>query len=177
MDKLVIIVDGPGGIGKDSFIEAAAEKFFVKNVSSIDPIKDIATYAGWKGEKTPQSRKMLADLKTVFTEYNDLPNTHVHDEIVKFVASDSDQILFVHIREPENIDIARWYCQDLNTPCTTLLVTGPHEKIGNRADDDFSYDYDFTFNNEHSENGIDKARVMAITLAMLRDWRLEPELR
>lgn len=175
MDKVVVIIDGPGGIGKDSFIKVCEEIFFTQNISSIDPIKEIATYGGWLGEKTPKSRKMLADLKTVFTEYNDLPNKHVKSKINRFALfDDQTQILFVHIREPENFEVIKKYCDELKLPCVVLLVTGPHEKIGNRADDDFNYEYDFTFYNKPSETGIDKTEVISLVSVILDKTGCEP---
>ena len=159
LSNLIIIVDGPGGIGKDTFIELCSKHLIVENVSSIDPIKKIAFEAGWDGEKNPKSRKMLADLKTVFTEFNDLPNTYIIQCISDFMQVDDGRILFVHIREPENIKLISDYCDSNQFTCVTLLVTGDYKKIGNRADDDFSYPYDYTFFN-HKNEGVDSLSIM-----------------
>ena len=52
---------------------------------------------GWRGEKDSRSRRFLADLKRVFSEYNDLPCRYLEEEYRKFLESDA-QLLFVHIR-------------------------------------------------------------------------------
>ena len=47
----IIAVSGKGGVGKDTLCAAIAEKYRVMNVSSVDPIKEIARGFGWNGEK------------------------------------------------------------------------------------------------------------------------------
>ena len=76
MKKITIIINGKGGAGKDTMCEMAAKHFRTMNVSSIDPIKKIASQNGWNGEKDDKSRKFLADLKKIFTDYNDLPTEY-----------------------------------------------------------------------------------------------------
>lgn len=148
MKKVVIIINGNGGVGKDTLCDLAAEAFKVTNISSITPIKDIAAKYGWKGEKDARSRKFLADLKKVFTEYNDLPTRYLVEEYRKFLDSAS-QILFVHIREGEEIDKFK---SKVETPCATLLVRRSHmehARWGNEADDNVAgYAYDFQYDND-----------------------------
>lgn len=72
--KTVIIINGKGGVDKDTLCDIAAYYYLVKNVSTIDPFKEIARkYAGWNGEKDLKSRKFLSDLKQLFIDYNDTP--------------------------------------------------------------------------------------------------------
>ena len=151
MDKVVIIINGAGGVGKDTLCEMAGRHFRVRNVSSITPIKKIAEeYGGWNGEKDAKARKFLADLKHLFVEYNDLPFAYICDEYGKFMQSEDD-ILFVHIRESEEIEkLKNW----IKTPCITLLVTRFQiDQIpwGNASDDNVkSFQYDYTFQNDSS---------------------------
>ena len=149
--KTVIVINGRGGCGKDTICDICAGLYRVVNVSSITPIKEIAALGGWNGEKDPKSRKMLADLKELFTEYNDLPTKYILSELDRFLASDSE-ILFVHIREASEI---KKFVKQASEKCgvITLLVkrhTGDYssEALGNASDDDVEdYDYDFTFIN------------------------------
>ena len=71
MKKAVIVINGAGGVGKDTLCDLAAKHFKVYNVSSITPIKEIAALCGWDGSKDDRSRKFLADLKQISVEYND----------------------------------------------------------------------------------------------------------
>ena len=63
MNKVVIVINGAGGVGKDTLCELASLHFKVFNVSSITPIKEIASMCGWSGAKDDKSRKFLSDLK------------------------------------------------------------------------------------------------------------------
>ena len=51
MKKYVVIINGKGGVGKDTLCDIVSKKYCVNNVSSITPIKQIAQIGGWKGEK------------------------------------------------------------------------------------------------------------------------------
>lgn len=147
MEKLVVIINGNGGVGKDTLCEFAAEKYEVRNVSAITPIKKIASQYGWQGEKDAKSRKFLADLKQIFIEYNDLPFHYLMEEYQKFLDS-SAQILFVHIREGEEIDKLK---QAVEIPCITLLVrrNSGLTSWGNASDDNVEqYQYDYVYVND-----------------------------
>lgn len=143
MEKRIYIINGSGGAGKDTVCDIAAERYVVRNISSITPIVEIAKFAGWDGVKTPASRRLLARLKEVFTEYNDLSFAYCMEQLAAFRAG-GEQILFVHIREPEEIERFR---QAAGESCRTLLVRRPsldaRGLLGNRADDsveDYQYD-------------------------------------
>ena len=151
MNKLAFVINGSGGAGKDTLCDMAAKHFKIVNVSSIDPIKKIARENGWNGEKDLKSRKFLADLKQLFTEYNDLPTRYVLEKYREFNESDAE-LFFVHIREGAEIDrfksAAR--CFD-EAQCVTLLVKSKRcEGVYGNASDDMveSYDYDYVFQND-----------------------------
>lgn len=151
MKKIVIIINGVGGVGKDTLCGMAGRHFKVRNVSSITPIKKIAReYGGWNGEKDAKTRKFLADLKQLFVEYNDLPFAYLCDEYEKFIRS-KDDILFVQIREGEEIEkFKNW----IRASCITLLITrSQNDKVswGNSSDDNVkSFHYDYIFKNDSS---------------------------
>ena len=154
MKKLVIIINGTGGAGKDTLCEFAETAYAVKNISSITPIKEIAAQNGWNGEKDAKSRKFLADLKQLFTDYNELPFRYLMKEYDAF-REGTDEILFVHIREPEEIEKFK---KAVPGACVTLLVrrdTGA-EQWGNESDDNvekYQYDYYYDNNKELEETG------------------------
>lgn len=154
MQKVVIVINGQGGSGKDTVCKIIAKRFNVMNISTVDPIKDIAAYAGWTGEKTDAARKMLADLKQVFITYNDLPLNYVLKKQREFLDS-AAEIMFVHCRESEEI---KKIVDNSLLKAVTLLIrrhdnafTHKYKTFGNHADDDVEqYDYDFVYdgNNE-----------------------------
>lgn len=146
MRKVVIIINGNGGVGKDTLCDFASSMYKVTNISAITPIKKIAEQYGWHGEKDARSRKFLADLKRTFVDYNDLPYKYLIKEYEKFLYTDSE-ILFVHIREGKEIEKFKRY---VKLPCATLLIKrkSVSQNWGNASDDNVeNYKYDYIYNN------------------------------
>lgn len=136
MDKLTIVINGVGGSGKDTLISLLEEHYKVKNISSITPIKEFAKIMGWQGEKTDKARKFLADLKALLTDYNNYPTNYILQEQQMFLSSD-EQVLFVHIREPQ--EIAKFV--SLSQGNTVTLLIRPRQELqgkvyGNASDDE-----------------------------------------
>lgn len=168
LNKVVMVINGKGGVGKDTLCESAAKHFVkVKNVSSITPIKEIAAQCGWNGSKDDRSRKFLADLKQLCVDYNDLPTSWLKSEYDKFMKSD-DRIMFVHIREPQ--EIAK-FVESTGKNAKTLLVRACYRLkksvYGNAADDNVeNYKYDYYFDNDESEE-VAKSRFIDMICGML----------
>ena len=151
MAKTVIIINGPGGVGKDTLCAMAATHFRVENISSITPIKEVASLCGWDGAKDDRSRRFLSELKRLTVEYNDYPTLWATEQYRRFLEGDCE-ILFVHIREPE--EIAK-LVRATDGAARTLLIRGGDRmkktSYGNRSDDEVeNYDYDYYFNNDKS---------------------------
>ncbi len=150
----IYVINGSGGTGKDTVCDITAKYYKVRNISSITPIVEIAKFAGWNGEKTNEARRLLARLKEVFTEYNDLSLNYCVQQANEFLKSD-EQIMFVHIREPK--EIARF---KKKIDCNTILVrrqSVTDGKIyGNSADDEVeNYDYDYIIDNNGDLNELE----------------------
>lgn len=149
MNKVAIVINGAGGVGKDTLCSLAAKHFKIKNVSSITPIKEIAALCGWDGRKDNKARKFLSDLKNLCVEYNNYPTLWAKAQYDEFLLSD-EQIMFLHIREPEEIEK---FVSATGGAAKTLLVRGgrrmSNEKYGNVSDDGVeNYSYDYYFLNE-----------------------------
>ena len=147
MKKLVVVINGAGGVGKDTMCSFAARVYKVRNVSSVDPIKAIARMAGWDGDKSDKSRKMLSDLKMLFTQYNDLCLRYIKEQYQQFLQGD-EQVMFVHIREPE--EIAR-FVETAPEHIRTLLIRNSSKEqhvYSNVSDDNVEqYSYDGVYDN------------------------------
>ena len=162
MNKVAIVINGAGGVGKDTLCELAAKHFKVMNISSITPIKEIAALCGWDGRKDDRARKFLSDLKRLTVEYNDFPTAWATARYNEFLSSECE-ILFVHIRESE--EIAK-FVRATDGKAKTLLVRGGErmkkENYGNVSDDEVeNYNYDYYFVNDKS---LDEAEVDFVSL-------------
>jgi hypothetical protein len=151
MKKAVIVINGAGGVGKDSLCDAAATAFKTRNISTITPIKEIATLCGWNGVKDNKSRKFLSDMKRLCSDYNDFPTNWAKAQFEDFLQTD-EEILFVHIREAEEI---LKFVEATGGFAKTLLIRGGERfkqkcgGYGNTSDDDVeNYTYDYYFNND-----------------------------
>ena len=148
----VIIINGQGGAGKDTFINLFAEYAgprFVENFSTVDYIKEIATKLGWDGIKEPRSRRYLSLLKEMSIYWADLPFNSTlkkvrsfYDECVEF-GIDSRSFIFIHCREPKEIERLVKALNNYSV-CTLLIRRRISDSYGNPSDDnveDYSYDY------------------------------------
>ena len=153
MNKTVIVINGAGGVGKDTICDIISRHYRAKTISAIDPIKSIAVHGGWEyNDKSLQARKLLSDIKLAFIEYNDLPLNYLlreYSEFISDLSADANEILLVHIREPH--EIKKFRANISHCECITLLViSGKPENIiyGNTSDDGVKeYDYDYTYIN------------------------------
>jgi len=145
MKKEVFAINGTGGVGKDTFIEFCEEFVEVKNISSVDKIKEAAKVLGWTGSKEEKDRKMLSDLKKLSVDYNEGPTNYIVNEFEKFKQS-NERIMFVHVREAEEIDKLKNLIN-----CKTLLITSKRINIiiSNRSDGlVLEYKYDEEIKND-----------------------------
>ncbi|MDE6433543.1 MAG: hypothetical protein K2L07_04880 [Lachnospiraceae bacterium] len=149
-NKQIFIINGSGRVGKDSFCNLI-RKYSGYNtyiISSVDDIKKKAQLMGWDGvSKTEKDRKFLSDLKDLCTWYNDAPYDYVRQQIMYFEATPSSEIMFIHIREPKEIEKIRQKYPYIKT----ILITNknvPHI-TSNEADAGvFNYQYDYVIQND-----------------------------
>ena len=151
MKKLTVVINGSGGVGKDTLCDLAANHYKIRNISTITPVKELARQADWDGRKDARSRKFLSDLKKLLVDYNDFPTNWAKAQYEDFLTTD-EEILIVHIREP--IEISK-FVKATDGKAKTLLIRGGErmkkEIYGNASDDEVeNYFYDFYFTNDKS---------------------------
>lgn len=167
-NKRIIIINGKGGSGKDTAVQFVNDYYTgsIMNVSTIDPIKKVASLIGWKGSKNDIDRKFLSDLKSLSTEYNDYPTQYIYNQIDRFnrLGVYCMRFMFIHCREPENIKKITSYLDTLNTKYYTLLIKRnsiDKNKHGNDSDDNVdNYGYDFVYNNSYEDLDIYRESFM-----------------
>ena len=164
VNKQIIIINGSGGVGKDTFVELckANEHSEITTISTVDKIKKAANILGWYGCKSEKDRKFLSDLKLLSIAYNDFPYEYVSEKINKFRNSIHDSILFIMVREPEEIDkIKKAF------GCLTLLITNKNtEKItSNMADANVhNYKYDIIIQNDGTLKELERKAINFLDL-------------
>lgn len=154
-NKHIFIINGAAGVGKDSFIDSLIisskeldEFGNIINYSSVDVIKSVAKLLGWSGGKSEIDRKFLSDLKKLSGDYNDLPFTSIIHTVSQFLKSLNDTVLFLHIREPHEIERAK-----TAFGAKTVLVTrdGVGVVKSNESDANVhNYEYDIIIKNNGS---------------------------
>lgn len=141
MNKVIVIINGSGGVGKDTFVNFCKLLVTVNNISSVDKIKEAAKILGWNGSKDECDRKFLSDLKLLSSQYNNSPYNYIKICIENFRKHSKSNIMFIHVREPEEIEKLK---NDFG--CITLLITNINKEpiLSNVADayvDNYKYDY------------------------------------
>lgn len=158
-NKLIIIINGKGESGKDTICDIVDKYYFTTNISSIDIPKEILRkYAGWDGKcKDDKVRKTLSDLKKLLTEYDE---NVIHNNILNSIRYNSGNFIFVHIREPHEIDKFKEIASKEYDNIVTLLIRGRRygaKEWNNDSDRNVgNYKYDYYFNNESSLEDLEK---------------------
>ena len=165
----VVIINGKPQSGKDTFCKYAQgycdddESANTLIISSVDPLKEMLTQLGWDGTKTDKIRDMLMDMKQLWVQNQDGPTMFLFNNILEFhkACTGEDNIVFVHIREPEEIKKlvnALTGFESMGIDVISLLVIReggedtPNQPADTRRSDDEalinSYEYDVTINND-----------------------------
>ena len=153
MNKHIFIINGSGGVGKDTFVELVStelnnilKKFHtVINFSSVDKVKEIAREIGWNGKKSEKDRKFLSDLKILTSEYCDMPFESMKNKVAEFMKDEESKFLFLHIREPEEIARA---VKEFGAKTLLVIRNSVKHIVSNIADENvFNYNYDFIIDN------------------------------
>lgn len=167
---MIICINGMPRSGKDTFANFCVEqnKEIIDQISTVDFVKDVAKYCGWNGDKTPENRKFLSDLKQLLIDWNDVPYNKVmlyysvKEAMIsgrtKLGDKEKEPILFVHVREPEEIK----KFVDRNNAKTLLIRNNRVENLEQSNDSDknvLNYKYDYIIENNGTLDELrDKAK-------------------
>jgi hypothetical protein len=159
----VIIINGYGRVGKDTFVDlftGIIKNGGVANISTVDYAKDISRLMGWNGKtKTEKDRQLWSTLKKAMTVYND----GVFNNIINEIDAYRHKYTFVHCREPEEIQkFVDHYANVSDIACTTLLITNKRITPPNNSSDlsVINYKYDYTIANDTNINALNVAAVL-----------------
>lgn len=161
----IIIINGSNEVGKDTFIEHFTHHCWksVFNVSTIENVKVIANNCmGWDGVKDEKGRRFLSDLKNAWTRYNDGPFADIVEAISYYDQRFNEYVIFVHIREPAEINKLKKRYPDR---VTTMLIKDHRKTVASNSADQGvnSYkNYHYIIDNSTTEKSLIKC---ASTLA------------
>lgn len=161
----VIIINGVGQCGKDTFIEYAGDFFFAKrmsvlNYSTVETPKDIGKeyFDADPNNKSEKNRQLWQKLKELLVWYDDIPLKEIEGIIcdMKSAANqwgaENGKNLFIHCREPQEIKKIEDLCKRKDVKFISLLITrkeavcpdNPSDKAVN------NWNYDFHYSNDGS---------------------------
>lgn len=150
--KKIFILNGSGGVGKDTFVNLVSNYIPTIHFSSVTKVKEIAKAIGWDGGKTEKDRKFLSDLKILCTEYNNMPFNSMKEMVDKFLNGDANA-LFIDIREPNEIEIAK---KAFNAETVLVKRDSVVHITSNMADANvYNYQYDHIIENNGSIKDLD----------------------
>jgi len=169
MNLRVVIINGTGASGKDTFVMYCGEHGSVYNLSTIDRVKEAAKVLGWRGDehdKSPEARHFLSDIKDSWVRFNNGSFTDVTYRVARILADPIEElegdipVFFIHAREPEEIQKLKRHYGDI---AVTLIVKGRDSGEGqtNHADlnvDNYPYAYEVD-NSGTLEELNEKARI------------------
>lgn len=154
-NQLIVIINGDAGVGKDTFVslsQYANDKIAIKNISTVDKVKEAAMLLGWNGDKDEQSRFALHELKKISVNYFNGVMQYIKFKINEFynLYPIKKHVVFIHCREPEEIQKIK----NVYLNAITLLIKSNRVKrtTSNEADVNvYNYKYDYILENNETE--------------------------
>jgi len=150
-DLKVIVLNGYPRSGKDTFVKIAKTKYNCINHSTVDKVKEIATIMGWDGTKTSENRQMLSELKDFYTKWFNGSFVDIVNLIKLEKTKISNKIIFIHVREPEEIQKIKIFCKnEENVTFSSIFVVRNKSEKNHVSHSDqlvIGFNYDFYISN------------------------------
>lgn len=175
----IVIINGSGGVGKDTFVQFCRKQFAnTHNISSVDNVRLVAQKMGWNNDKSEKGRKFLSDLKVLWNDYNNGCTMGTFRRVEGIVNNmldfELDCLIFVHIREPEKIDEFKRLCEtELGIIPKTILIRNENvPQINSNASDRdvMNYEYDAYFFNTRDLATLERVARDFTKMIMAGDW-------
>lgn len=171
---IVVVINGAGGTGKDTFINLVSKSCAVLNISAIDEIRAVAQIlidsslasggaafdiAAAVNSKEDIYRAFLHKLKMAWVDFCDGPALGLYADIRAAVSrqlsgEEHVDIIFLHIREASEISkVCQYVVNQIGLVCLTVLMKGRAKAADfeNEADANVEkYPYDLTIYNSTS---------------------------
>ncbi|MBQ2884900.1 MAG: hypothetical protein IJE43_14170 [Alphaproteobacteria bacterium] len=148
--KKVLIINGMGGAGKDTFVNFLKEFIPTLHISIVDNVKQIAKELGWNEVKDEKGRKFLSDLKLAIDNYNNGNYKYVADIVKKFYENSAlrqYELLCIDMREGNQINMAK---KDFDAMTVFIDRNVPHISSNIADAGVYNYKYDYYIKNDGS---------------------------
>lgn len=120
--KILVLVSGKAGSGKDTVGEYLVEKFGFRRYAFADRLKEIAREVGWNGEKDEKGRRLLQELGSVVRRYDlDIWVNIVLDEIKK---NNGKKVVITDCRYVNEYQKAKEFAEEFGYLFVPLKITG-----------------------------------------------------
>lgn len=156
--RYLIVVNGFAGSGKDTFCDYCEDYLYRKDKTlcikhSSDFAKTVLCYMDWDGEKTPEIRKLLADI-VAFGERTGFNLKNLFQFIDK---NKKLGVIFYHERNPKEIQkIVDYYKCSQNITVLTVFVNRKVNEIEEDRWNIRSFGYDVTIMNNETLEELEK---------------------
>lgn len=107
--------------------------------------------------KTIESRRAMSSLKSAITEWD---GNFLHHWVIDRASKVKERaVIFVDIREPENIEAFKHVCEDYKVlPRTVLIQSDVHDEFDNPSDASvMNYNYDIIIENGRKELSVEES--------------------
>jgi len=186
MSLNIYVLNGPAGVGKDTFVSCVDTNLRNLNgsravsISSVGGIKEIATkFFGYKESvKSDKDRKFLAELKNLTDDYCDYSFTYIYEEIQKIRRSNDSDVyphvsaIFIMCREPGKIERL---CNAYNLKSIFIDSNRDiHKVTNNDADANVrNWEYDITIHNDKDLANLNKIAEAFVKYEILGDQKVK----
>lgn len=173
--KKILIINGSGGVGKDTFVNALRDFAEVTHISIVEPTKNLARQIGWNGGKSERDRKFLSDLKMLIDDYNDYNYGYISNIVRNYLDTPSDGInlLCIDMRERPQIERAK---EEFGAE-TVLVKRDSVQHITSNVADAGVFDMEYNYIIENDGTIEDLTRVAKSFVGLLIRLEIEGLMR
>lgn len=180
---VVCIINGAGGNGKDTFVNAVGKHCSAQNLSSVDIPKDVvntllmissefdANAMVEKENKTTKYRQLIHAVKMAWADFNDGPNKYLIYNLTNLLTEQINNqglydVVFFHVREKDEIEkLKSDIMSKVGIPVITVLINGLVDPAtysgGCEADAQvLNYQYDLTIANTPGNMAVFEMQAM-----------------
>lgn len=154
----LIVINGFAGSGKDTFCRYCGDYLYRKDKTtwikhSSNFSKTVLYSMGWDGKKTPETRKLLADI----VAFGEITGSNLKD-LFRFVDKNEKlDIIFYHERNPKEIQkIVDYYKCSQNITVLTVFINRKVNEIEEDRWNIRNFGYDVTIMNDETLEDLEK---------------------